>query len=55
MGPSDPYPRDLIGYVRGRGMAGWPRGARVAVSIVLNYEEGGEYCVLHGDAHSESV
>src|SRR5216684_4232868 len=55
MGPSDPYPRDLIGYGARPPHAGWPRGARVAVSIVLNYEEGGEYCVLHGDAHSESV
>ncbi len=55
MGPSDPYPRDLIGYGARPPHAGWPRGARVAVSIVLNYEEGGEYCVLHGDGHSESV
>ena len=33
----------------------WPGEARIAVSLVLNYEEGGETCVLHGDAHSESV
>jgi len=55
MKPSDPYPRDLIGYGARPPDAGWPHGARVAVSFVLNYEEGGEYCILHGDAHSESV
>jgi len=55
MKPSDPYPRDLIGYGARPPDAGWPQGARVAVSFVLNYEEGGEYCILHGDAHSESV
>jgi allantoinase len=55
MAPSDPYPRDLIGYGARPPDAHWPNDARVAVSIVLNYEEGGEYCVLHGDAHSESV
>ncbi len=55
MKPSDPYPRDLIGYGARPPDARWPQGARVAVSFVLNYEEGGEYCILHGDAHSESV
>lgn len=55
MKPSDPYPRDLIGYGARPPHAGWPDGARVAVSFVLNYEEGGESCILHGDAHSESV
>jgi putative urate catabolism protein len=55
MKPSDPYPRDLIGYGARPPHADWPHGARVAVSFVLNYEEGGECCVLHGDAHSESV
>jgi putative urate catabolism protein len=55
MAPSDSYPRDLIGYGARPPDARWPNGARVAVSIVLNYEEGGENCVLHGDAHSESV
>ena len=49
------YPRDLIGYGAKPPHARWPRDARVAVSFVLNYEEGGESCVLHGDAHSESV
>ncbi len=55
MKPSDHYPRDLIGYGARPPHPRWPHEARVAVSIVLNYEEGGEHCVLHGDAHSESV
>lgn len=50
-----PYPRDLIGYAGRPPQPHWPEEARIAVSLVLNYEEGGEYCVLHGDAHSESV
>jgi putative urate catabolism protein len=49
------YPRDLIGYGPRVPQVRWPEGARIAVSLVLNYEEGGEACVLHGDAHSESV
>jgi allantoinase len=49
------YPRDLIGYAGTPPRVRWPNDARVAVSVVLNHEEGGEYCVLHGDAHSESV
>ena len=48
-----PYPRDLIGYGRTPPHAQWPQGARIAVQFVLNYEEGGENCVLHGDAGSE--
>ena len=48
-----PYPRDLIGYGRNPPHAQWPGGARIAVQFVLNYEEGGENCVLHGDAGSE--
>ncbi|MEP6546076.1 MAG: polysaccharide deacetylase family protein [Gammaproteobacteria bacterium] len=55
MSGSDAYPRDLIGYGSRPPHPRWPRDARIAVSIVLNYEEGGEHCVLHGDAHSESV
>ncbi len=47
------YPRDLIGYGRKPPHADWPGKARVAVQFVLNYEEGGENCVLHGDAGSE--
>ena len=49
-----PYPRDLAGYGRKPPHARWPGGARVAVQFVLNYEEGGENCVLHGDAASET-
>lgn len=49
------YPRDLIGYGARAPHPHWPHEAVIAVSVVLNYEEGGEYCVLHGDAHSESV
>ena len=48
-----PYPRDLIGYGRHTPHARWPGGARVAVQFVLNYEEGGENSVLHGDTGSE--
>ena len=47
------YPRDLIGYCKNPPNANWPGGARVALQFVLNYEEGGENCVLHGDAGSE--
>ncbi|MCK6394754.1 allantoinase PuuE [Zoogloea sp.] len=53
MKPDAPYPRDLIGYGRNPPHANWPGRARVAVQFVLNYEEGGENCVLHGDAGSE--
>jgi allantoinase len=48
-----PYPRDLVGYGRTPPHAQWPGAARVAVQFVLNYEEGGENAVLHGDAGSE--
>ena len=48
-----PYPRDLVGYGRNPPHPHWPGQARVAVQFVLNYEEGGENCVLHGDAASE--
>ena len=47
------YPRDLIGYGRNPPQAQWPGQARIAVQFVLNYEEGGENSVLHGDAASE--
>ena len=47
------YPRDLVGYGRTPPHADWPSGARIAVQFVLNYEEGGESSVLHGDAASE--
>ncbi|MFI5012729.1 MAG: allantoinase PuuE [Hyphomicrobiales bacterium] len=49
-----PYPRDMIGYGRNPPEAGWPSGARVAVQFVINYEEGGENNVLHGDKASEA-
>ena len=48
-----PYPRDLVGYGRAPLHAQWPGQARIAVQFVLNYEEGGENSVLHGDAGSE--
>ena len=47
------YPRDLAGYGRQPPHPQWPGKARVAVQFVLNYEEGGENSVLHGDAGSE--
>ncbi len=47
------YPRDLLGYGAHPPQAAWPGGARVALQFVLNYEEGGENSVLHGDAGSE--
>ncbi|MDT9110989.1 allantoinase, partial [Escherichia coli] len=47
------YPRDLIGYGRTPPHANWPGKAKTAVQFVLNYEEGGENCVLHGDSGSE--
>ena len=48
------YPRDMVGYGRNPPDPRWPGKARVAVQFVLNYEEGGENCVLHGDAASEA-
>ena len=48
------YPRDLVGYGRNPPDPRWPGGARVAVQFVVNYEEGGENNVLHGDAASEA-
>lgn len=47
------YPRDLIGYGKDVPHAAWPGGARIAVQFVLNYEEGAENSVLHGDQASE--
>jgi putative urate catabolism protein len=49
-----PYPRDLAGYGRNPPHAQWPQGARIALQFVLNYEEGAENSVLHGDAGSET-
>ena len=48
------YPRDMTGYGASPPNANWPGGAKIAVQIVLNYEEGGENCILHGDAASEA-
>ena len=48
------YPRDLIGYGRTPPDPRWPGGARIAVQFVINYEEGGENNILHGDAASEA-
>jgi allantoinase len=48
------YPRDLIGYGRNPPDPRWPGRARVAVQFVINYEEGGERSILHGDATSEA-
>jgi putative urate catabolism protein len=48
------YPRDLVGYADKAPHPRWPGGGRIAVNFVLNYEEGGERSVLHGDACSET-
>ena len=48
------YPRDFRGYGPNPPDARWPGGARIAISLVLNYEEGGENNLLHGDAQSEA-
>lgn len=47
------YPRDMVGYGPHAPRADWPGDARVAVQFVVNYEEGGENCVLHGDGGAE--
>ena len=52
--PQDNYPRNMLGYGQKPPAADWPHGARTAVQFVVNYEEGGENCVLHGDAASEA-
>ncbi len=48
------YPRDMIGYGRNPPRVEWPGNARIALQFVLNYEEGGENCILHGDDASEA-
>ncbi len=48
------YPRDMIGYGRSTPRPQWPNGAQLAVQFVINYEEGAENCILHGDAASEA-
>jgi len=49
-----PYPRDMIGYGETPPHPRWPGNARIAVQFVINYEEGGENNILHGDAASEA-
>ncbi|MCG8360385.1 MAG: allantoinase PuuE [Kiloniellales bacterium] len=48
------YPRDMVGYGRRPPDPKWPGGAYIAVQFVINYEEGGEACILHGDPASEA-
>jgi len=48
------YPRDMIGYAGNPPLADWPGGARIAVQFVINYEEGAENNILHGDPASEA-
>ena len=48
------YPRDMLGYGQTPPHANWPNKAKIAVQFVINYEEGGENCVLHGDQASEA-
>lgn len=48
------YPRDLIGYGANPPHPQWPGGARIAIQMVLNYEEGGENSILHGDEGAET-
>ena len=53
MSDEEDYPRDLIGYGQNPPKADWPGKARIAVQFALNYEEGGESNILHGDTGSE--
>ncbi|MCR9214485.1 MAG: allantoinase PuuE [Proteobacteria bacterium] len=55
MSEQTPYPRDLIGYGATPPNPQWPGKAKLALQFVLNYEEGGESSVLHGDEYSESL
>ena len=48
------YPRDMIGYGANPPHPNWPDNARIALQFVVNYEEGGENCILHGDPASEA-
>src|ERR1700728_2317186 len=49
-----PYPRDLVGYGATPPDARWPGGAQIAVQFVINYEEGGENAIFHGDPAAEA-
>jgi len=48
------YPRNMVGYGKKLPEVVWPNNAKLALQIVLNYEEGSENCVLHNDKHSET-
>ena len=48
------YPRNMLGYGSSPPKVKWPNNSKIAVQFVLNYEEGGENCVLHGDKYSET-
>lgn len=54
-GKSEYGGRNLIGYGPNPPSVRWPHGAVVAVNFVINYEEGGETCILHGDGESEKL
>ena len=54
-GMNTAYPRDMIGYAATPPNAQWPGAARIAVQFVINYEEGAENSVLHGDPAAESL
>jgi allantoinase len=54
VGSADDYPRDMVGYGPNPPHPRWPGGANIAVQFVLNYEEGAESNVLHGDQTSET-
>lgn len=47
--------RDILGYAEKPPSPKWPNGAKLALNFVINYEEGGEKCILHGDSGSESL
>jgi putative urate catabolism protein len=51
---SNVYPRDLVGYGQFPPDPQWPNQSRIAVQFVINYEEGGESCILHGDQAAEA-
>ena len=52
---SKKYPRDMIGYGSKEPRVTWPNNAKLALQIVLNYEEGAENNILHGDKNSETL
>src|SRR3981189_1355168 len=54
LGSANDYPREMVGYGPNPPHPQWPGGANIAVQFVLNYEEGAENNVLHGDAASET-